>query len=266
MRPLISIFSWQSIKFCCAVCFNIKILHLLWKCTAGAQQKSNHVCNYCCVMLLVKVLEALKSIYHVIWGLIVPQLVPRVKPRLPDAMLHSFPSNPLVRPGWFGERQEQRSACFAASHTVVTSERSCFFMLFSVRRISAAPLQYYSFESALVFVLSVYTDARSVDRRTVHPHHCASTEQLKDCSYLRNSFNTLYEWPISLLKPCYIALQLMSEHACIPPSSPFACVSHTYILVHSIHFSLSYISANKYADTHVHPLPDYCSLSGKRCA
>lgn len=139
-------------------------------------------------------------------------------------------------------------------------------LLFSVWRISAAPLQYYSFESALVFVLSVYTDARSVDRRTVRPHHCASTEQLKDCSYLRNSFNTLYEWPISLLKPCYIALQLMSEHACIPPSSPFACVSHTYILVHSIHFSLSYISANKYADTHVHPLPDYCSPSGKRCA
>lgn len=115
-----------------------------------------------------------------------------MKPRLPVATLRpSCLTAPLPLAEFhrklkdligLEEKQEQTgenrvAACSAATHHP-NDCASFFFVLASVWRISAVLLQHYSTESALVFV-SVYTHARSVDKRTVRPQHCTCTQQEK---------------------------------------------------------------------------------------
>lgn len=102
-----------------------------------------------------------------------------------DATIKPFPSNPssafhgiTARPDWFGDNEDTRRWKRVGEHIPESllngRALSCCspcggFFLFFFLSFSAAPLKHLSFESAWVCA-SVYTHARSVDRRTVRPH------------------------------------------------------------------------------------------------
>lgn len=88
-------------------------------------------------------------------------------------------------------------------------------------------------------------------------------------SYFRNHFNTWCKWPNSVLKHCYISLQVDQVWATFHPIHADLFLTHSCIPTRSACFPSAYICVNTNPDTHMQAhaylQSEYCSLSEKRC-
>lgn len=88
-------------------------------------------------------------------------------------------------------------------------------------------------------------------------------------SYFRNHFNTWCKWPDSVLKHCYISLQVDQVWATFHPIHADLFLTHNCIPARSACFPSAYICVNTNPDTHMQAhaylQSEYCSLSEKRC-